>query len=108
MEQLKKIVEAMALIEKYDIIEKHGLFNSAHESFAVALEEWEEAKEEIDWAKKELDEVWRGTREDNEQEVICRFKTAYNHAICAAAECAQFAAVCLKAIKSLDENKEIG
>lgn len=108
MKQLKKIVEAMALIEKYDIIEKHGLFNSSHEAFAVALEEWEEAKEELEQAKKELDEVWRGTREDNEKEVICRFKTAYNHAICVAAECAQFAAVCLKAIKSLDENEEMG
>lgn len=108
MEQLKKIVEAMALIEKYDIIEKHGLFNSSHEAFAVAFEEWEEAKEELEWVKKELDEVWRGTREDNRQEVIDRFKIAYQHAVCAAAECAQFAAACLKAIKSLDENGKMG
>lgn len=107
MEQLRKIVEAMALIEKYDIIEKHGLFNSAHESFSVALEEWEEAKEELEQARKELDEVWKSTREDDNQGVVERFKKAYNNAICAATECAQFAAVCLKAVKSLDENEKM-
>lgn len=108
MKQLKKIVEAMALIEKYDIIEKHRLFNSSHEAFAVALEEWEEAKEELEQARKELDEVWKSTREDDNQGVVERFKKAYDNASCAAAECAQFAAVCLKAIKSLDENGEMG
>lgn len=107
MKQLKKIVEAMALIEKYDIIEKHGLFNSSHEAFAVALEEWEEAKEELEQARKELDEVWKSTREDDNQGVVERFKKAYNNAICAATECAQFAAVCLKAVKSLDENEKM-
>lgn len=108
MEQLKKIVEAMAFIEEYDIIEKYGLFNSSHEAFAVALEEWQEAVEEIERAKKELDGVWKSTREDDKQGAVERFKIAYSHAISAAAECAQFAAVCLKAVKSLDENDEMG
>ena len=42
--------------------EKHPLFSSLHEAYAVMLEEYEESAEELEEAKKYLDLAWNQTR----------------------------------------------
>lgn len=102
MEELKKEIEFNAEMEKMKILREHGKFNSLHESYAVALEEWQEAKEALEEAGKYMDEVWKMTREDAKEAALSMYNMAYKSAICAAAECVQIAAVCKKAIESVD------
>lgn len=103
MEVLKKYIESAAMIEKYEAIDKYGLFHSLHEAYAVALEEWQEAKAEMTTVGFRLNDIWEGTREDSEEEVFSAYCKMYNRAILAACECVQLAAVAQKALEGVKQ-----
>jgi hypothetical protein len=49
-----KDLRFLVMEEKRRIIEKHGLFNSTHEFYAVLKEEIEESKEMFDWLEGQI------------------------------------------------------
>jgi len=80
--------------------------NSPHESYAVILEEYEEAKEHSKEFKYQLAEYWVSVKCNDLHEKEIRENGLYHHALKAAAEWVQVAAMCYKAQQSNDELKE--
>lgn len=108
MEQIQRLIETAAKTEKYEIIEKNGLFHSLHEAYGVCKEEYEEAREEMDACEQCIKEAWKATREDDAVTAFDAYRMAYVRAVNAAAECTQIAAVCLKILKDIDKTKLMG
>ena len=72
-------------------------FNTTHEAYAVTLEELEEVEQEVfqlrDWVRC----AWEYIKSDDDCNVEVAFTNAETHAIHAAAELIQCAAMCRKA-----------
>lgn len=98
MKEIVQFIKAIAQTETERILQEKGKFHSAHEAFAVALEEWQEAKEELEQCEIVLNQIWEGVRVDDYRSQMNKYKVLYNRALYAAAECAQLAAVCQKAL----------
>lgn len=77
-------------------------FNTAHEAYAVTLEELEEAEREMfefrDWVRC----AWEYIKSDDDCNVKVAFTNAETYAIHAAAEMIQVAAMCRKAREGED------
>jgi hypothetical protein len=102
MEELKNNLALIARCELEKANQKYPLFASAHEGYAVLLEEFEEAIDEIEDLKTEMEYTWRrikGNRGIEEEKI-------YNFAIAAAAELIQVAAMAKKYEMSIDISKQ--
>lgn len=64
MNAVKDQVTNLVEIELAAANEKYPAFHSAHEGYAVILEEVEEAKEYMDTVMASMEFVWSGTRRD--------------------------------------------
>ena len=95
MTELSKI-QALADEELKEANEKYPLFHSDHEAYAVILEEFEECSEEVSGMYLWIAKMWGKIRDNDEIESTM---TAIKyHALHAAAESIQVAAMCDKAV----------
>ena len=79
----------------------HGeTYHSPHEAFGVLVEEWDEAIEEITAASSRMQEMPRLLRTPDEA-LRMAFRVMIDHAMYAAAELIQVAAVCEKAMETM-------
>lgn len=81
--------------------------NSDHESYAIILEELQEAEEEQLYCSKALEKLWESIKANRgkvEKKPILR--VIYNHALLAACEFIQVAAMAYKAIVTIESRKE--
>lgn len=99
MTKLKEQVTKLVDFELEMANKEHGeRFNSAHEAYAVILEEYEEAKESLESAGGFLNHsFWVSCRHD-ENNCIDFAEDIRNEAIKAACECIQVAAMAQKFI----------
>lgn len=108
MAMTKLIDEVTQLVDKeYDrAAEQHGkLHHSAHEAYAVIKEELEEAQEQVEHVDDKLNtDYWRGVMADSD--FACRHiaKQIKEHAIKAAGEMIQVAAMAEKALKGFGKD----
>ncbi len=75
--------------------EKEKTFHSAHEAYAITLEEYEEAEEELRWIEENLGTCWDRVKGDCVP-VLGLCKLMYSGAIRGACELIQVAAMCKK------------
>lgn len=91
-------VEALVDLEHRTIVDKYGEgYNSAHEAYAVLLEEFQEAQEELVHMQAQLDNMWGAIREDTRKFIGTAVVRLEHHAKQLAAEAVQVAAVCKRA-----------
>lgn len=100
MDKILEKMEAAAEAEYEKILAKWGVFHSAHEGYAVLLEEAEEAQEEMESLREDMKAMWGKIREDAEDEAAGIAEEIYNDAMKCAAELMQVGAVCLRFINS--------
>lgn len=86
--------------------EKHPLFASLHEGYAVICEEADEAREECDEVEKFMALAWKQVRKDNPKLTLEHISRVKDAAIRLAEEAVQVAAMCDKAIMS-EQTKKI-
>lgn len=107
MTKLKEQVTKLVDFELEMANKEHGeRFNSAHEAYAVILEEYEEAKEELDNMEYPLSDFWSCIRFPDFSgnfEPNAYLSDLKNAAIRAACECIQVAAMVQKFING-EEN----
>lgn len=102
MNAVKNDVEQLVKKELAAADEKFPQFHSAHEGYAVILEEVEEFESEFNWGNIMMEAIWRKIKSnDNCKSNINSLKI---HAINAACEAIQVAAMCDKFMRL--ENKE--
>lgn len=106
MKELKASVRTMVVEELERANEKHPLFNSDHEGVAVVEEEKYEAKEEFDKVHQSMYWFKRRVYTDNPEAALNSAEILRDHAINAAAELIQTAAMCEKFIISRKERNE--
>lgn len=85
--------------------ERFGLHHSWHEKYAVMLEEMEELEEEVMWAKEYLTSVWFGVKHNQEDYAEANIPDVYEHAVKAACEAIQVAAMAKKEIAEQDDRR---
>lgn len=103
MNAVEKDVELLIKKELKSANEKFSLFTSAHEGYAVMLEEVEEAEAELDNIKSSLEYLWDRVKDNANRERLNIYardikKTAQN----LACEAIQVAAMAQKLIDSLE------
>lgn len=79
----------------------HSFFHSAHEGYAVLLEEVEEAKAELARVEDDMVSIWAGVRHDDPDRVYTWAQYLGNTAMMLAAEAIQVAAMARKMQDSL-------
>lgn len=95
MTELSKI-QALADEELKEANKKYPQFSSDHEAYAVILEEFEECSEEVSGMSLRIAKMWEKIRDNDEIESTM---TAIKyHALHAAAEAIQVAAMCDKLV----------
>lgn len=98
---IKHEIEALADKELEAALNKFGLNNSNHESFAVLREEIDEAHAELESIEYLSARIWQLTKENASPEALREVYTnAYDTAINLAVEAAQCAAMARKGILS--------
>jgi hypothetical protein len=104
-ESVKGLVKAELLMASKDYGDR---FHSAHEAYAVILEEYEEAKEEFDNMEYPLSSFWDCVRfpsYSESHEPNSHLSDLENTAIRAACECIQIAAMARKAQVEYGDSK---
>lgn len=104
-EAVKPLVESELLMASKDYGDR---FHSAHEAYAVILEEYEEAKEELSNIEYALANFWGCVRfpdYSDDSEPNAHLSDLENTAICAACECIQIAAMARKAQTEYGDSK---
>ena len=100
--KLRKAVEEMAQKEYTLAAGQHGAqFHSAHEAYAVMLEEVQECEEELKEVNCFLAQTWANAR--NDEKDITPLTLIHFRAINTACEAIQVAAMALKATKGYTE-----
>lgn len=90
--------------ELEECIKQHGLFNSAHEGFAIMLEEVDETTEDAAIFNKTFLEFWKAIKENKPKEELIEIASKLKKYVeLMACEAIQVAAVCLKFIDSSKE-----
>lgn len=98
---IRNEVIRLADAELESALEKFGLNNSNHESFAVLREEIDETHTELETMEYLSGRIWQLTKENASPEALREVYTnAYNTAINLAVEAAQCAAMARKGILS--------
>lgn len=108
MDVVRNDVENLVLKELGAANVKFPLFNSAHEGYAVILEEFEELKDEIDKMEKDMPVLWRAVKQNEAYDDIAKvfINNIKLRAVFAATEAIQVAAMCEKFKKSLGLDKD--
>ena len=106
MKELKASVRTVVVEELKRANKKFPLFHSDHEGVAVIEEEKIEAKEEIDRVHKTMWILKSQVFKDYPDQAIKSVEILRDHAISAAAELIQVAAMCEKFIMSRKERNE--
>lgn len=87
--------------------EKHPLFVSLHEAYAVTLEELEEAADELRLCFEYIHEAWKHIKDDNIQGALDRFAHLGYRTQRLAQEACQVSAMAIKAESSLAEKMDL-
>ena len=87
---------------------EHEPFHSAHEGYAVLLEEVEEARDELIEAEFDLQQAWKGVRCDDLPGMRVWVSKAERAATRLAAEAIQAAAVARKLLTWLERESDAG
>lgn len=102
MTDLHPVLKAEYLRAKED----HGdVYHSPHEAWGVLMEEWDEVCEEIENVGERLRDIARGVRRNDAQGLAQTFCSIQLFAMRAAAELIQVAAVCVKAMDTMEEKE---
>lgn len=96
MEELLKSVSFLVKEELDRANRKHGNLASAHEGYAVILEEKEEAEEAMRMLNVWLADIWNGVKKDDMESVMRISSAAESSAMLAAGELIQTAAMARK------------
>ena len=96
-----KIIHNLIEEELAEANKMHPLFSSPHEAYAVIKEEVEELHEEVVACEGLLSDMWGCVRSDCKPEWV--LKQLQAHAIYAVQEAIQVAAMCAKALDSLQK-----
>ena len=105
MNKVKDKLPALVEEELAAAMEEHPLFASAHEGYAVLLEEAEEAEKELQDVRLHLSRLWNGAKIDYEGYVADAAIYVKCAAINLAAEAIQVAAMAQKMLVSLGTEK---
>lgn len=105
MNKVKDKLPALVEEELAAAMEKHPLFASAHEGYAVLLEEVEEAEAELNSLQHAVKWLWGWAKADDLGRVKISAVEAYSKAINLAAEAIQVAAMAQKLLASLGTEK---
>jgi hypothetical protein len=98
MKELKEAARALMREEYERAAEKFGdSFHSPHEAYAVILEEAEEADFDIDGFNAAMDQFWMYVKWNEAEYRNDALKNIEKHALNAACECIQVAAMAYKA-----------
>lgn len=101
MDAVKKDVEALVEKELEAANKKFPLFNSAHEGYAVLLEEAEELDSDSASIKYDMQCLWGAVKGNNTEAALETISHTYERAVNAAVEAIQTAAMCEKFKMSL-------
>lgn len=96
MNKVKDKLPALVDEELAAAMKEHPLFASAHEGYAVLLEEVEETEAELQNLRFALGALWRGVKHDNGVAIGAAVTAATRAAIDLAAEAIQVAAMARK------------
>lgn len=102
MDAVKKDVEALVQKELEAANKKFPLFNSAHEGYAVLLEEAEELDSDSASIKYDMQCLWGAVKGNNTEAALETILHTYECAVNAAVEAIQTAAMCKKFKASLE------
>lgn len=101
MNDLLNSVNKLVQKELYRANKKHELFNSAHEAYAVILEELEEAEDELNNLKCLLNYFWASVKKDKNENFQRNLELAQKYSRKMIAEAVQVSAMIDKACISL-------
>lgn len=101
MNKVKDKLPALVDEELEAAMEEHPLFSSAHEGYAVLLEEIEEAEEALYQLRENVGTLWGAVRRDNVDMIKGKATQMARSAIDLAAEAIQVAAMARKLRTSL-------
>lgn len=105
MNKVKDKLPALVEEELAAAMEEHPLFASAHEGYAVTLEEVEEAEAELRSVRHHLCMLWNGAKIDYPNGVIHAAIFIKEAAVNLAAEAIQVAAMAKKILAGMDAEK---
>lgn len=105
MDDLMKLVNSVINTEYYSAALKHGRLNhSDHESYAIIDEEFEESTDEMTLVSQSLNQFWKNIRNDaDDAHKLNDLRCLEYHAMLAACEFIQVAAMARKAMLTIHE-----
>lgn len=106
MKKLKEAVKPLVESELLMASKDHGdRFHSAHEAYAVILEEYEEAKESFDYVDDSIETFWGFVMTNDNRHKKVLLDDIESKAIHTACECIQIAAMARKAQVEYGDSK---
>jgi hypothetical protein len=108
MNAVEKEVKELVEKELKSANEKFPLFRSAHEGYAVILEEVEEAQEEMSYTANSLEYLWHDIKLNDNINLKNNIRVIKKHALNLVCETIQVAAMAQKFIDSLEDKNDKG
>jgi len=107
MTQMHEFLTQAIYSEMLDAQAKHGCyFNSDHEASAVIREEVEEFNFEVKNVKDCFKDYWDAVKSDDADDILTCIKTLESSVKLALCELVQVAAMCAKAIRTIEQEDE--